>query len=371
MANFDDMKLAVEALSGGKNTVLFDDMGMPSIVFPFAKQKYSDLMAGGTQETFPCFRIENEEKDVIYISKFLNIVVNDRAYSLPMKDPRANINFDEALRVCRNKGSGWGLMPGCLWQAVALWCKKNGTIPHGNNNYGQASENAFEKGVPTLKDGSGRILRTATGSGPVTWNHNFQDSGISDLNGDVWEWTADTRLFNGEIQIIPYGNCLRPDCNMGPSSTEWKAIMPDGTLVAPGTPGTLKYDNSVAGDATKTDHGITGPVILSTTREHPMYTGGDTNDYYAGVWNQPIFQGLTAKSGVSVPQILKAYGLFPVDAELGGDGFWCRNYGERLPLRGGSYWDYQGRAGVFALDLTGPRAHSTADVGFRAAFVGL
>ena len=50
MANFDDMKLAVEALSGGKNTVLFDDMGMPSIVFPFAKQKYSDLMAGGTQE---------------------------------------------------------------------------------------------------------------------------------------------------------------------------------------------------------------------------------------------------------------------------------------------------------------------------------
>ena len=38
MANFDDMKLAVEALSGGKNTVLFDDMGMPSIVFPFAKQ---------------------------------------------------------------------------------------------------------------------------------------------------------------------------------------------------------------------------------------------------------------------------------------------------------------------------------------------
>lgn len=31
MNNFDDMKLAVEALSGGKNTVLFDDLGMPSI----------------------------------------------------------------------------------------------------------------------------------------------------------------------------------------------------------------------------------------------------------------------------------------------------------------------------------------------------
>lgn len=32
MSNFDDMKLAVEALSGGKNTVLFDDIGMPSIM---------------------------------------------------------------------------------------------------------------------------------------------------------------------------------------------------------------------------------------------------------------------------------------------------------------------------------------------------
>ena len=101
-----------------------------------------------------------------------------------------------------------------------------------------------------------------------------------------------------------------------------------------------------------------------------MYTGGDTNDYYAGVWNQPIFQGLTAKSGVSVPQILKAYGLFPVDAELGGDGFWCRNYGERLPLRGGA-WNNSARAGVFALRLYYPRALSNHIVGFRAAFVGL
>ena len=30
MPNFDDLKLSIEALSGGKNTVLFDDLGMPS-----------------------------------------------------------------------------------------------------------------------------------------------------------------------------------------------------------------------------------------------------------------------------------------------------------------------------------------------------
>ena len=42
-----------------------------------------------------------------------------------------------------------------------------------------------------------------------------------------------------------------------------------------------------------------------------------------------------------------------------------------LPLRGGSYWDNQARAGVFALNLNEPRANSNADIGFRAAFVNL
>ena len=42
-----------------------------------------------------------------------------------------------------------------------------------------------------------------------------------------------------------------------------------------------------------------------------------------------------------------------------------------LPLRGGSYWDNQARAGVFALALDYPRANSHGSIGFRAAFVNL
>ena len=371
MGNFDDMKLAVESISGGRNTVILDDLGKPSIVFPFVKQKYSDLISGGTQETLPCFIVDGQEKDVVYISKFQNIVKNDRAYSLPLKDPKVYITFDEALQACRNKGNGWHLLTGGMWQAVALWCKKNGTMPHGNNSYGCASENSFEKGVPTYKEESGRVLRTATGSGPATWNHDFTDSGISDLNGNVWEWTADMRLKNGEINIIPYGNAMKLTCNMGPESTEWKAILPNGTLVNPGTAGTLKYDNSAAGDATKTSHAVSGTLSLSDVVSHPMYTGSDVEADYGYVGgSSPLMQALTAKTGLSVPQILKAYGLFPVDADLGGDGLWVRNYGERLPLRGGDYGNV-GRAGVFALNLSDRRSYGYHNVGFRAAFVSL
>lgn len=108
MPNFDDFKLAIEAMSGGKNTVLFDDMEMPSVVVPFAKQKNSDLITGASQNTHFGFSVGGTEKNVMYVSKFQNIVLNDRAYSLPMRDPKTYVNFDQAVSFCRNKGKGWG-----------------------------------------------------------------------------------------------------------------------------------------------------------------------------------------------------------------------------------------------------------------------
>ena len=97
----------------------------------------AELFEGGSQNTHPAFRVESTEKDVMYISKFQNIVLNDRAYSLPMRDPKTYVNFDQAVTFCRNKGNGWGLTPYALWSAIALWCRKNGTMPRGNNNWGK------------------------------------------------------------------------------------------------------------------------------------------------------------------------------------------------------------------------------------------
>ena len=347
MTNFDDLKLAVEALSGGMNTVKLDDLGMPSILVPFPKLKYSDVIAGGTQDVLPAFLIDGQEKDVIYVSKYQNIIVNDRAYSLPMKDPAASLDFDRALTVCRNKGAGWHLNTNALWAAIALWCKKNNTMPHGNNSYGQDVTFPHEKGVPTYKETSGafRTLRTATGSGPVNWYHNYDSSGIADLNGNVWEWVSGLRLNNGEIQIIPYGNAMKLDCNMGATSTEWKAILQDGTLVNPGTAGTLKWDYA------------TSKITLATTITTPADTQRATT-----------FETLGLASGVTAPMILKALGLHPADdSGYEGDMTYMVNNGERLPFRGGD-WNHAANAGVFALPLHYPRTHVSAGIGFRAAF---
>lgn len=348
MPNFDDLKLSIEALSGGKNTVLFDDLGMPSVMVPFPKLKMSDLIAGGSENIHPAFSVDGVEKSVIYVSKYQNIVLNERGYSLPMRDPRASLNFDQAVAYCRNKGKGWSLTPYSLWSAIALWCRKNGTIPRGNNNYGADHAYGHEKGVPTYYE-SGKIARCATGSGPNTWNHNWMPDGIADLNGNVWEWCAGMRLMNGEIQIIPYANCMAADASMGASSTLWKAIAADGTLVEPGTAGTLKY-NYVSG--------------------HIQLTSGDITP--EDTWRGDTYQNMTLDSALTVPEIAKALLIYPDEpgGDYGGDGHYMNNSGERLPICGG-YWGSTSGAGVFYVYLNNPRSGSSSNFGFRSAYCEL
>lgn len=348
MPNFDDLKLSIEALSGGKNTVLFDDLGMPSVMVPFPKLKMSDLIAGGSENIHPAFSVDGVEKSVIYVSKYQNIVLNERGYSLPMRDPRASLNFDQAVAYCRNKGKGWSLTPYSLWSAIALWCRKNGTMPRGNNNYGADHAYGHEKGVPTYYE-SGKIARCATGSGPNTWNHNWMPDGIADLNGNVWEWCAGMRLMNGEIQIIPYANCMAADASMGASSTLWKAIAADGTLVEPGTAGTLKY-NYVSG--------------------HIQLTSGDITP--EDTWRGDTYQNMTLDSALTVPEIAKALLIYPDEpgGDYGGDGHYMNNSGERLPFCGGGWYSASG-AGVFSVYLSNPRSCSITTLGFRSAYCEL
>ena len=350
MPNFDDLKLAIEAMSGGKNTVLFDDMEMPSVMVPFPKMKMSDLIEGGSQNIHPAFSIGGVEKDKIFVSKFQNIVLNDRAYSLPMRDPKTYVTFDQANAFCRNKGKGWGLNSYALWSAIALWCRKNGTMPRGNNNWGSDHGYPHEKGVPCTYESDGRTAHCLTGSGPASWYHNWMPDGIADLNGNVWEWCAGMRLVDGEIQIIPYSNSLLAETNMSPTSTEWKAIKADGSLVEPGTAGTLKWD------------WVSGKVQL---------TSGAVS-YVTDQGNGASYSAMTLAAGLTAPELAKALLLYPDEpgGDYGGDYHWLNTTGERLPLCGGG-WGDTSYAGVFYVGLTGPRSHSNSAVGFRSAFAEL
>lgn len=355
MANFDLSALALKAACP-TNDIILDDKGLPSVMVYIPKFKISDVIAGGSSSTHPAFIINGKEVDGIYISKYQNIIQNGRAYSLPCEDPRASLNFDTARQACEAKGAGWHLMTNAEWAAIALWCRKNQCMPKGNNNYGKDTSETTYKAIPTYKDGDGRTCRVATGTGPLTWSHDGTLEGIWDLNGNVWEWVGGYRTNEGEIQIIP-NNDAAAQVDQSPSSTLWKAIKTDGSLVAPGTAGSLKWDYTAAPGTAAGGKAFR----LNTTLQYKQTVDAPNGDM--------DFKALTAATGVTVPEILKALAIFPADAEdHGGDRIYMRNIGERLAFRGG-LWNGGGSAGDFDFYGGYPRSYVNAALGFRSAFV--
>ncbi|OQA48433.1 MAG: hypothetical protein BWY46_01379 [Firmicutes bacterium ADurb.Bin300] len=327
------------------NEIIIDSAGKPSVMVKIPKFKIGDVITGGPSTTHPAFIVNGEEKDYIYISKYQNIVVDGKAYSLPYQQPKNYITFDQARTACESKGTGWHLMTNAEWAAIALWCKKHECMPYGNNNYEYGDYyHTYDRGAPMPyreyydpedpEGGYDEYPLTATGSGPKDWFHNNDFSGIADLNGNVNEWVGGVRLNNGEIQIIANNDAAQA-IDQSASSTLWKAIAQNGSLVAPGTAGALKYGS--------------GSIVLG--------------DY---------FKDMTAAGGVTIPALAKALALFPADesSTYRDDYFYTYDSGETLCYRGGFYLDYGG-AGVFGCDLDGGRSDSDSCLGFRSAFVNL
>jgi hypothetical protein len=337
-AQFEDMN--------ADSTILVDSNGNPNHMVYIPKFLLNTIDATWAATVHPAFIVNGVEKDGIYIGKYTAGSVGGKAVSQPGLNPWVNINFDNSLAACAAMGTGWHLMTNAEWAAISLWSWKNSLQPRGNSYYGSSSDLATEgcQRVDGLKNGyttSGGVCYT--GSGPKGWNHNGLASGIADLNGNVWEWVGGMRQNSGEIQVIQDNNAADNTVSQAAGSAAWKAILQDGSLVAPGTALSLKYDD-LAGAAT-VNVAITGTGSPSRT-----------------------FESLPAAVGVTIPPLLKQLALFPPGSGLNSDYFWLNNAIEGIPLRGGS-WDYGASDGVFHLSLNTDRSGVYSPVGFRPAFV--
>ena len=103
---------------------------------------------------------------------------------------------------------------------------------------------------------------------------------------------------------------------------------------------------------------------------HIQLTSGDITP--EDTWRGDTYQNMTLDSALTVPEIAKALLIYPDEpgGDYGGDGHYMNNSGERLPICGG-YWNDASGAGVFGVDLHGPRSYSNASIGFRSAYCEL
>jgi len=100
------------------------------------------------------------------------------------------------------------------WASLAMWSQMSGTMPHGNNkNVNPPADIDFPAETATLdlacNARNAGWYANAVGTGPITWNHNHRADGVSDLNGNMWEWklglhmqTADEAGHEGHAVVL-------------------------------------------------------------------------------------------------------------------------------------------------------------------------
>ncbi|RSO57523.1 hypothetical protein EA756_08495 [Acinetobacter lactucae] len=338
----DSLRQAVEAASGGKQTVLYTAKGQPTFMNIIEKYDLSEInstLAG----THPAFVVNGVVKDVIYVGTYQGVEKNGEYLSLPNQSPTGSKTFDQFTALVRANGSGHHLITNAEWSAIALRSYKNGTQPYGNNNYGLSTEDSTLKGrridggVAGVVGGINPI--SYTGSGPVQWRHNNQYNGLSDLSGNVLESVIGVRIYNGEIQVIPNNDAALSSVDLTASSPAWKAIDGlTGELITPNGSGTTA--NSVR-------------VIESGVADYSIVVGVSGSSY--GLFANP---STTKPVSAAALNKLKALCLFPhenLPSSYLLDSASFSYSDERLVLRGGSYVSST-KSGIFHILATANRS---------------
>ena len=340
----DSFRRSVESATGGKNTVLYDIHGNANVMVVIPKFTYDELQMTADMGTGVCtaFLKGGVEMPEIFISKYL--ASGNQVVSMPGVDPRNSINFDSAKSACQAKGAGWHLMSMHEWAALSLWCIANGVQPRGNTEYGRAHDKKWEFGdrgdgrAPNDRSGSARI---DTGSGPATWAHDQTDAGVYDLVGNVWEWQDHLKIQDGQVICAPDNEDLLLE-------TEWVAQA-------------CFFDSSTEGDGTDSNN-LGSPFLNSQVTK---FAGPVGNNSYYDYNHRSDWKNMTKSADYVSNELMKRLMIEPVKDMQG--GIWVRNYGERLPIRGGD-WGNGSSAGLAALDLNNARSGSDTTLGFRPAF---
>jgi hypothetical protein len=343
-------KDAVEAASAGKNTVVFDAQGNPNVMVWMNNFNCEDVNAAilarhgwdpqlGTG-VFPAFIKNGVQIRGFWYGKYAaSNGANGGCSVLPGVYPKVSINYDTAKSLCTNKGAGWHLAANIEWMAVAYLSIAYGEQPRGDTYYGLAHdarhETAKRNSATHAPGDTAYSASSLTGTGPETWSHDGTRFGVFDLVGIVWEWVDQLKLQEGQI-FAPNDN--NPDL----AEASWPSHE-------------CYFDSSGA---------TSGSIILNseiTNRTGDIGDDGNGNDSNSSTWS-------TSSSDASYIKntLMRQLGIEPASSSSFNGRLYSRNFGERLPRRGGA-WNDGSNAGLGALYFNGARTSVYNIFGFRPA----
>ena len=346
------------------NEILYDEGGHPSVMVFIPKFRMNQVITNGTDRVHPAFIVNGKERDGFYISKYQNTEVDGVGCSEPMTVPYNQADIVKARQMCEQKGPGWHLTTVQEWGAIALWCKRNGFLPYGNNDWGKDRRESVFSAAP-VEWGDKGAKRVLTGSGPLRWSHNGAASGVWDLNGNLSEWTAGLRFAFGELQVLPDNDGADRRNSQETDSAAWRAIDADtGEYVVPDgrgtTPGTIKADYQ----AERFDVAGWGSKWVFTAKDPPSR---------ADRLRRCDMSFIQFDDTVSpaARELVYAYGLaFNEPYYDYKEQYAYLNNGlpEAYLYRGG-YWGSGAFAGVFCWSASWGKGHVYEGNGFRASYV--
>ena len=336
-AILDSERYSLERATGGSQTIIRDSAGNANAMFVLPRFSYADLGMTADMGTGDVTAFDfgsGSIKSEIFIGAYL--ASGSGAVSAPRQDPRASLDHTAARAACAAKGAGWHLMTAHEWAAIALWCMANGYEPIGNTNWGRSHAKTWMVGdradnrAPGDASGTGR---TQTGSMGVEATHNKSLAGIADLVGNIWEWQDGFLLQDGRFKLSAFN-----------AQAEAAWAFTDAYLDASSPTG--------------------GSPILSNAITNRLGAIGDNAN--AGNSANSDWRIMAKAGGYVSNQALRRLLIEPATI-LPQGRIYMRNFGERLPYRGGS-WSYGAYAGLAAVVLSSSRADAGTILGFRPAF---
>lgn len=346
-----------------KNEIIIDDGGRPSVMVFIPKFRMNQVITNGSDRVHPAFIVNGKERDGFYISKYANCASGGVGCSEPMAVPYNEIDIVKARRMCEDKGPGWHLTTAQEWGAIALWCKRSGHLPRGNNDWGKDRRESVFSAAPAEWGDKG-AKRVLTGSGPLSWSHDGTAAGVWDLNGNLSEWVAGLRFVYGELQVLPDNDGADRRVSQETNSDAWRAIdAATGAYVAPDgrgtTPGTVKADYRAE------------PFDVANWGSHWTFTADEPVRSERLCRCDMSFITFDDSVSPAARELVYAYGLAfnePYFDSMEQYAYLINGIPEAYMYRGG-YWGSGAFAGVFCWSASWGKGHVYEGNGFRASYV--